>query len=94
MQATITYQITEQAQRAAMAATGQPVTRKQTVTEQIDNGLVNHHLATVKSDGSIEFDLARQWGFNKDGQVNGTWGYATVYSDLDAIPESGQQAIE
>ena len=35
MQATITYLLTEQAQRAQMAATGQPVARKQVVVEEL-----------------------------------------------------------
>jgi len=51
MQATITYLLTEQAQRAQMAATGQPVARKQLATIEVhadDLGIFQ-----VSDDGSI-----------------------------------------
>ena len=59
MQATITYLLTEQAQRAAMAATGQPVARKQTLT--IDITTEDLELLPVSEDGTISVDLADTW---------------------------------
>lgn len=56
MQATITYLLTEQAQRAAMVATGQPVARKQTMTIEVpaeDLGIF-----PVKDDGTIVVDVS------------------------------------
>ena len=38
MQATVTYLLSEQAQRAQMAATGQPVARTQTMTIELTPG--------------------------------------------------------
>ena len=59
MQATITYLLTEQAQRAQMAATGQPVARKQTMT--IDIATEDLALFPVHEDGTISVDLT---GYN------------------------------
>jgi hypothetical protein len=61
MQATITYLLTEQAQRAQMAATGQPVARKQTMTIEIS--AEDLPLCTVGTDGGISLDAtaARHW---------------------------------
>jgi hypothetical protein len=56
MQATITYLLTEQAQRAQMAATGQPVTRKQSVT--VDVPTEDLVLMQVSEDGTPYLDLA------------------------------------
>jgi len=59
MQATITYLLTEQAQRAQMAATGQPVARKQTITVEVpteDLGLME-----VADDGTPYLDLTQEW---------------------------------
>jgi len=55
MQATITYRLTEQAQRAQMAATGRPVARKQTITVEVpteDLGLMQ-----VTETGELYLDL-------------------------------------
>ncbi len=58
MQATITYLLTEQAQRAQMAATGQPVTRKQQLT--IDVTTPEDIAAfSVREDGTLYMDLSR-----------------------------------
>ena len=59
MQATITYLLTEQAQRAQMAATGQPVARKQTI--QIEVAAADLDLFPVNSDGLIVADLNDSW---------------------------------
>ena len=56
MQGTITYLLTEQAQRVQMAATGQPVARKQTVT--IDITAEDLDLMAVDKDGNAFLDLA------------------------------------
>ncbi len=56
MQATITYLLTEQAQRAQMAATGQPVARKQTHT--IDITPEDLPLLDVDAEGRVYLDLA------------------------------------
>jgi hypothetical protein len=55
MQATITFLLSEQAQRAAMVATGQPVTRKQSIT--IDVAAEDLQYYPIASDGSITVDL-------------------------------------
>ena len=56
MQATITYLLTEQAQRAAMAATGQPVSRKQIHTIEVTGADLPY--LTVASEGQLSRDLA------------------------------------
>lgn len=55
MQATIHFLLTEQAQRAAMAATGQPVTRKQTRTVEVAHEDIP--LYTVDEAGTLTLDL-------------------------------------
>ena len=55
MQATITYLLTEQAQRAQMVATGQPVARKQTVTIEVPTEDLQYY--DIAADGSITVDL-------------------------------------
>jgi hypothetical protein len=55
MQATITYLLTEQAQRAQMAATGQPVARKQTTT--VDVTAEQLPLLAISDDGLPYLDL-------------------------------------
>jgi hypothetical protein len=59
MQATITYLLTEAAQRAAMAATGQPVARKQTMTIEVP--AEDLHLFPVTPDGAITLDLTQSY---------------------------------
>ena len=55
MQATITYLLTEQAQRTQMAATGQPVARKQTVTVEVSGE--DLALMDVDAEGQPFLDL-------------------------------------
>lgn len=55
MQATITYLLTEQAQRAQMAATGQPVARKQVRTVEVT--VEDMPYCTVAEDGSLSLSL-------------------------------------
>jgi len=57
MQATITYLLTEQAQRAQMATTGQPVARKQIMT--IEVAPEDLELFSVDEDGNAYLDFAR-----------------------------------
>ncbi len=58
MQATITYLLTEQAQRDAMAATGQPVARKQSIT--VDVTAEDMTIMQVAEDGTPYLDLSRR----------------------------------
>jgi hypothetical protein len=58
MQATITYYLTEIAQRAQMAATGQPVTRKQIIT--VDVQQEDWPLMQIAEDGSLYLDLTAE----------------------------------
>jgi hypothetical protein len=92
MQATITYLLTEQAQRAQMAATGQPVARKITVTEEIPNDLALSPLANIDSDGRVSFDLSRHSGLYEDGTLGGN--YATIYAGEDTVPATGLAALQ
>lgn len=55
MQATITYMLSETAQRAAMVATGQPVERKQTVTVEVP--IEDLDLMQVAENGTLYLDL-------------------------------------
>lgn len=52
MQATVKYLLTEQAQRAAIAATGQAIARQQTITVDIQPGDLGY--CSVNADGSLE----------------------------------------
>lgn len=56
MQATITYLLTEQAQREQMVATGQPVARKQTVTVEVPAEDIP--LFSLREDGTLYLDYA------------------------------------
>ena len=56
MQATITYLLTEQAQRALMAATGQPVSRRQVHVIDVTTDQLPY--LWVRWDGSLDKDLA------------------------------------
>jgi hypothetical protein len=55
MQATITYLLTEQAQRAQMMATGQPVARKQTTSVEIS--AEDLELFPISANGQITVDM-------------------------------------
>lgn len=95
MQATITYLLTEQAQRGQMAATGQPVARKQTVTEEIGNEWAQSPLISIAEDGSAIADLARNWGITETGELSsGSYGYAAVHGAFESLPASGLTALE
>lgn len=59
MQATITYFLTEEAQRAQMAATGQPVARKQLTIVEI--AAENLAMMQVSEDGTPYLDLTEGW---------------------------------
>jgi hypothetical protein len=56
MEATITYLLTEQAQRKAMAATGQPVHRKQTMVIDVPGD--DLMLFPISDDGTISVDVS------------------------------------
>ena len=97
MQATIAYLLTEQAQRAQMAATGQPVARKQTTTEDIPSDLITHPLVQIGESGEMLVDLSRDTGINRDGTVACSWrsesGWAIIRAGLDYVPTSGVEAV-
>lgn len=95
MQATITYCLTEAAQRAQMAATGQPVSRRQTVPEDIPVApWLTHLLVSVDKDGLVTADLDRTWGINEQGDIGGYPQTGVVYGELNAQPASGVEALE
>ena len=88
MQATITYLLTEQAQRAQMAATGQPVARKQTMTVEVAaEDLV---LCTVADDGTATIEPLRSdhrpallaAGWSDDSMLSATTYAPDVIADI------------
>jgi len=92
MQATVEYQLTEQAQRAQMAATGQPVARKQSKT--IEVSAEDLPLCRIAEDGtaSVVIDQHRNALL-----VAGWWDgrYATTYDpDILADIRRGQALMD
>ena len=95
MQATITYLLTEQAQRAQMMATGQPVTLKHVVTEDIPAEMLESRFAKINSDGDVTFDLTDTWGISEQGRygVGGGEIYVRGKDLYTSVPDSGLTAI-
>ena len=93
MQATITFCLTEAAQRAQMAATGTPVARKQTVVEDVPVELLSSPLCRVDEQGTVEFNLTANINLSEEGKIGG-YGYAVIHSAFAAMPESGLVAIQ
>lgn len=96
MQATITYLLSEQAQRAQMAATGQPVARKQVLVEDIPVELLDSPLATIAEDGALSFNLTRDIAVTESGRIG--WncyvsGFGQSRAPFDALPPSGAEAV-
>ena len=91
MQATITYLLTEQAQRAQMAATGQPVARKQTILEDVPNDLATSPLVSINEDGSASISLSSLPSITDDGEIN---RYGNVGFLFSRVPESGLAAVQ
>ena len=98
MQATITYLLTEQTQRAQMAATGQPVARKQTMT--IDVPVEDLPLCKITETGeaSIELGWSKIWpalaaaGWERNGAATVS---ATAFApDVIADIKRGQSALD
>jgi uncharacterized protein YbaA (DUF1428 family) len=97
MQATITYLLTEQAQREQMAATGQPVARKQVIT--IEVAPEDLELFPVAGDGSITVDLtsvmAGSNGIGRAFRASGTvetWnGGSGIY--FSGVPDLAQVRV-
>jgi hypothetical protein len=93
MNATITYTLTERAQRAQMAATGQPVARKQTVTVDLPADLIAHQIVKVSPDGIASVDLTARTGYQRDGTIS--WeGYSNWGSVGGDIPDANLDAVE
>jgi hypothetical protein len=94
MQATITFRLTESAQRAQMVSTGQPVARTQTMIEEIPVELLNSPLAKIDSDGKITFDLAVYIALDREGNINNSNTWTRISPEFDAIPTSGVAAVQ
>ena len=93
MQATITYLLTEQAQRAQMAATGQPVARKQAVVEELPLEFLASPYTAIGGDGSVTVDLTQSVRLNERGEVSRGSNWTSIEPELDAQPESGCAAL-
>jgi len=93
MQATITYLLTEQAQRAQMAATGRPVARKQSVVEELPPEFLASPYTAIAADGSITVDLTHAVWLNKRGEVSRSSFWTSIEPELAAQPESGCAAL-
>ena len=93
MQATITYLLTEQAQRAQMAATGQPVARKQVVVEELPLEFLASPYTAIGGDGSVTVDLTQSVRLNERGEVSRGSNWTSIEPGLDAQPESGCAAL-
>ena len=92
MQATITYCLSEAAQRAQMAATGQPVARKQITVEDVPPEVLMSPYCVVSEEGSLTLDLTRKISFNELGEISpgSTWSW--LVPELGKQPESGLAA--
>jgi len=83
MQATITYLLTEQAQRAQMTATGQPVARKQVATVEVS--AEDLELFPVSESGEIKVELDRGYETDlmvklKAGGMDGRQNHSSLYA--------------
>lgn len=92
MQATITYLLSEQAQRAQMAATGQPVARKQTTTEDVPTEYLTSPYCVIGANGEVIFDLTKTIGISDRGDI-GSYNYSGIHGMLSVQPESGLAAL-
>lgn len=81
LQATIIYNLTEEAQRAQMAATGQPVARKQTATVEVKPEDLTFY--PVESDGTITVNLYAGSGLPAELRNAGA---ITAYAETPDIP--------
>lgn len=81
MQATFTFCLSEAAQRAQMMATGQPVARKQTTTEDVPVDWLTSRFCNISPEGRISFDLTQTI-------------HSNVGPELDAQPASGLEALQ
>ncbi len=81
MQATITYLLTEQAQRAQMAATGQPVARRQSMTIEVTPD--DLPLCEVANDGSISVSVVP----NKPALFCAGWHNANPIEAVSYAPD-------
>jgi hypothetical protein len=92
MQATITYCLTEAAQRAQMAATGQPIARKHTTLEDVPPEVLMSPYCAISEDGCLTLDLTRTICLNEQGEISpgSTWSW--LVPELGKQPESGLAA--
>ena len=77
MQATITYLLSEQAQRAQIAATGQPVARKQSVAVEVSTELflrgTKAQVLAIDASGTVTADLTHKltmWDIEIPGEID------------------------
>ena len=92
MQATITFSLTEAAQRAQMVATGQPVARQQTTTEDVPSEYLTSPYCVIAADGTVSYNLIRTVNISEQGVIDG-WTHSSIYGPLEAQPESGLAAL-
>lgn len=78
-----------------MAATGQPIARKQTVTAEIDlQQWSGSPLVRIDEAGQIRIDLTETIHLDKQGEISSGYNWAAVFPELDAMPSSGLNALE
>ena len=94
MQATITYLISAEAQRAQMAATGKPVARRQTTTEDVPAEWLTSHYCKISADGDVTFDLGVSVQINEQGELSRGSNWTHIGPELDAQPASGLEALQ
>jgi hypothetical protein len=88
MQVKITYMLSETAQRAAMAATGQPVARTQTI--EAEAALSDLDLFAIGPDGTVTLDMSVPSHRHLNALVTGwsssplLWGAVQTYESLVA----------
>ena len=93
MQATFTFCLSEAAQRAQMMATGQPVARKQTTTEDVPVDWLTSRFCNISPEGRISFDLTQATHISENGRI-GSYSWNHVGPELDAQPASGLEALQ
>lgn len=93
MQATITFLLSEQAQRAQIAATGQPVARKQTTTEDIPVEWLTSPYCKISPDGAVSFTLTERVHVDEQGRIGHGGNWSHVGPELDKQPSSGIEAL-
>jgi hypothetical protein len=96
MQATITFCLTQAAQRAQMMATGQPVALTQTTVEDIPNIWLGSHFCKISDVGEISFDLTKRVWISDQGDIGySSWSLGSIVDgELDKQPATGLEALQ